>query len=352
MTRINADTILAAAYTPVGAPAEPEARPVFSNVDHVERANGTTEFSRDVPEIYADFVSLCGSARRVGNNVYVNVDNEPQLIKRPQQLMAFVERFARVEWHRSGDRCPAGRFLEYVTLQGESFETLELFPHFPPRPTACYFHAPVPDDTGTDLEHFISFFSPASDSDSDLMKAFVLSLFWGGHPGSRPIWIFTAADDDPQQGRGTGKSKFVELAADLCGGFMSISPQVKFADIVKRLLSPVGLRYRVARIDNLKSLRFSWADLEECLTSPVISGHEMFHGEGRRPNLLTWAITVNSPSVSKDIAQRAIVVKVRRPQHRPGWENEVREFVEQRRWHIIADVRAALRSCQDTNPDS
>jgi len=31
-----------------------------------------------------------------------------------------------------------------------------------------------------------------------LIKAFLLTLFWGGRPGARPVFLFTAPDDDPQ----------------------------------------------------------------------------------------------------------------------------------------------------------
>ena len=79
--------------------------------------------------------------------------------------------------------------------------------------------------------------------------------------------------------------------------------------IVKRLLSPQGRGKRVVLLDNVKSHRFSWAELEAFITSPVISGHEMYRGEGQRPNTTTVAITVNGASLSKDLAQRAIVVR-------------------------------------------
>ena len=333
------------AYLPSSGPAENVTRPAFSNIRSVEdEEKRMVRVSRELPDIYRDLIRFCGEPKIVGGKLYLNVNNEPREIKKPQQLLAFIERVARVEWHSGGDRCPPERLLEYVRTTAEANEALEVYPHFPARPEVCYFHQCVLSGDGQKLDEFIDFFSPATPEDRQLMKAFVVTLFWGGNPGCRPLWIFTADADDVHQGRGTGKSTFVQLAAELCGGFLSVSPQVKFADTIKRLLSPEGLRYRVARIDNLKSLRFSWAELEECLTTQVISGHEMYRGEGRRPNTLIWALTVNSPGVSKDIAQRAVVVRMGRPQHRPGWEYEVRRFVEGNRWSIIADVKAAIES--------
>ncbi|NQV26184.1 MAG: hypothetical protein HQ518_17655 [Rhodopirellula sp.] len=345
MSQYNIDAILDEPYTPIGGPVESGARPVFSNVDTEERTNNrSVQVSRELPDIFHDFVQLSGQPKSVGGKLYLPTDGEPVEIKKPQQLLAHIERQARVEWRHGEDRCPPERFLEYVTMKAEVYEAIERYPHFPALPTFCYFHREVPRGDGQKLEEFIDFFSPATPEDRQLMKAFVITLFWGGNPGCRPLWIFTADADDVHQGRGTGKSTFVQLAAELCGRFLSVSPKVKFEDTIKRFLSPEGLRYRVARIDNLKSLRFSWAELEECLTSQVISGHEMYRGEGRRPNTLIWALTVNSPGVSKDIAQRAVVVRMGRPQHRPGWENEVRRFVEANRWSIIADVKAELES--------
>ena len=113
---------------------------------------------------------------------------------------------------------------------------------------------------------------------------------------------------------------------------------------MKRLLSPDAMTKRAVLIDNLKSHRFSWADLEDLITAETLSGRRLYHGEGRRPGVLTWFITVNGASLSKDMAQRVVPVKLSRPDYSDGWEREVADLLANRRWEIIGDILAALRA--------
>jgi hypothetical protein len=128
----------------------------------------------------------------------------------------------------------------------------------------------------------------------------------------------------------------------LVGGLIEISPHEDIVGIRKRLLSPDAQQLRVARIDNIKSHRFSWDDLESLITAPVISGHRMYKGEARRPNTIIWCLTVNGASLSLDMAQRCQVIQLERPQHHPRWESEVRDFIQRNRWEIIADIGQIL----------
>ena len=50
----------------------------------------------------------------------------------------------------------------------------------------------------------------------------------------------------------------------LCGGFMSVSPHETMEDLKKRLFSEEGRERRLLLLDNVKTLRFSWDELERC----------------------------------------------------------------------------------------
>ena len=76
----------------------------------------------------------------------------------------------------------------------------------------------------------------------------------------------------------------------------------------------------------------------------MISGHRLYHGEGRRSNTLTWTLTLNGASLSKDLAQRVIVVVLDRPEYSPNWEDDVRTYIDEYRWHIFSDIRLLLES--------
>ena len=151
-------------------------------------------------------------------------------------------------------------------------------------------------------------------------------------------------DSDFEKGRGIGKSTLIAVLSELVGGFLEISTNEDIVAIKKRLLSPEARPFRVCRVDNIKTHRFSWADLEGLITSPVISGHEMYVGEGRRPNTLLWTLTLNGASMSKDMSQRCVTIKLNRPAHNPSWEEDVRNYINEHRWQIIADVLHVLQA--------
>jgi hypothetical protein len=202
--------------------------------------------------------------------------------------------------------------------------------------------APAGGD-GRALAELLGRFTPAGPTDAALLKAFFLSLLWGGTPGSRPAWLITSDDDDRRSGRGVGKSTLAKAGARLVGGHIDLAANERMSDVITRLLSPDALERRVVLLDNVKSLKFSWAELEALITADSISGHRLYHGEGRRPNTLTVCITLNGASLSRDLAQRCVIVKVKRPAYSGTWEDETVALIESRRWEIIGDILAELR---------
>ena len=96
-------------------------------------------------------------------------------------------------------------------------------------------------------------------------------------------------------------------------------------------------------LDNLKSLRFSSAALEGLITSPLVSGWELYAGDGRVPNRFTWAITANEARLSKDFAQRSVPIWVKRARYAQGWYRRVCGLIDARRWEIVGDLLAFFR---------
>src|SRR5262249_62173197 len=105
--------------------------------------------------------------------------------------------------------------------------------------------------------------------------------------------------------------------------------------VVTRLLSDGALGRRVVRLDNLKQADFGWADLERVLTSPTLNGHRMFKGDGARPNTLVWALTANGASLSRDLAQRCIIIQLNRPEYEAAWKAGTLQLVREHRWEIL-----------------
>src|SRR5262249_51243450 len=74
-----------------------------------------------------------------------------------------------------------------------------------------------------------------------------------------------------------------------------------------------------------------------------VSGHRLYHGEQRRPNTLTYCLTVNGAALSKDMAQRCVIVELKRPTYSGTWETATVALIESRRWEILGDLLAILR---------
>jgi hypothetical protein len=204
-------------------------------------------------------------------------------------------------------------------------------------------HPAVPAAGGGALDEFLGAFHPLTPLDRQLMLAAVLTVFWGGPPGKRPAFLLTGPKADPMMGRGLGKTTFCQVVADeLAGGYLDIRPTEDVGRIKTRALTLEARTKRVFMLDNVKTYKFSWADFEGFLTSTVISGHQLFHGDGARPNTLTWLITLNNPSLSADIGRRAVPIYLARPAFSTGWEAAVRAFARDHRGAILADVRDRL----------
>ena len=182
-------------------------------------------------------------------------------------------------------------------------------------------------------------FSPETDLDLDLIKAMFATPLWGGRGGARPAFVITS-----DAGRGSGKSTIISLLSHLYGGMIDLSPREDIGVLKQRLLSTEALPLRIAVLDNLKTLRFSWGELESLITSPTISGKRLYVGEDSRPNTLMYVITLNGVSMSTDMAQRSIIIKLKKPKHAGSWEQETREFIDKSRMALLGDLIAFLRS--------
>jgi hypothetical protein len=284
-----------------------------------------------------------GWPKRVQEKLFIPTqDHQPVYLDSAPRLIAWVDSLAKVRWQAGSSFITQERFYEHLRMGAEQFDAIETLPHWPAIPGIYYLHAEVPKAAGL-LDRLLGFFSPKSSLDRELIKTLILTLFWGGSPGSRPAFLVTGPDQDSEQGRGVGKSRLCQiLGEELGGGYVDVSPTDAIADVKSRLLSTESGRKRAVMLDNVKTHKFSWADLEGLITSSEVSGWSLYEGEGRRPNTLVWMITLNGATLSKDMAQRCIQIKLSRPKFKASWESEVREFIRSNRWGLLADIRELL----------
>ena len=227
----------------------------------------------------------------------------------------------------------------FLTRTATNYFAVEELPHEPPM-LGHFYACNVPQaGDGDMLRQLIDRFSPETDIDRDLILAAFATPFWGGQSGARPALCITS-----DAGKGCGKSTLAACIGQLAGGALDVSANEDIAVVKQRMLSPIGLTKRVVWLDNVKSLKLSWAELESLITTPVISGKQMFVGEGQRPNNLTFVLTMNGVSLSTDMAQRSVIIKLRRPDYSGTWAEETRNFIEQHRQRLVADVIGFLHS--------
>jgi hypothetical protein len=147
--------------------------------------------------------------------------------------------------------------------------------------------------------------------------------------------------EEGEHGQGTGKTKLVQAAAQLAGGSLNFTKPPDSADEVqKRLFSDNAQELRVVFLDNVKVSLFHWDELEILITERIISGRKLYAGEGRRPNNLVYVLTTNDTKVSRDMAERVRVIRLKRPEYAAEWERTLFQFLKEHRWDIIADIAA------------
>lgn len=311
----------------------------------------TARIGLPIKAIGNDLMKLSGGwPKRVGELLFVPGDEQRiDYLPGSSALFAWIGRQVGnstsngVHWGKGVDKVGREEFFCHVQQTTERFDAVSAFPHHPPLPRHYYHHPEVVGGNGKALRCLLERYRPATSADYDLLHAMFLTALWGGASGQRPAFLIESEDDDSQGGRGVGKSKAAYSLAHLVGGHIDARPGEDIDKLMTRLLSPGALDRRIAILDNVKALKFSWSDLEALITADVISGRQLYTGEGRRPNTLVWIITLNRASLSKDMAQRCVIIRLKRPERNPAWEAETWAYIDTHRWKIIGDIIAQLR---------
>lgn len=298
---------------------------------------------RTLAEIRADVFRLCrGWPKREYDRLVVPRPNRTgvRVLHSPRALFAWLNEQCGHSWVNGAEMASRGDLFESLLAHAQELSRVEAFPHYPKLPGHEYLCPAAGSGDGAALRGLLAKFAPATPLDGELLKAFALTLVWGGPCGERPLFLITGEEKAGDGGQGCGKSSFVEAFAHLVGGFVDAAPGDGMQQLKTRLLSPEGQKLRVARFDNVRAAGFRWSELEAAVTAPVVSGRELFRGEGRRPNAVVWVVTGNGVTLGRDMAQRTVVIRLARPTYRAGWKQEVLDYVEARRDAIFADLAA------------
>ena len=274
----------------------------------------------------------------MGNQLFARIGNEIVYLSDPADLFAFLQRHEQTSWKGGPDYPTKAELFAALRQQAKSFVAIEGAPHEPPikdRFYACDF--PQPGD-GSTLRQLLGEYSPATTIDTELIASLFATPLCDVPDGRRPAYLI-----DSDDGRGSGKTTLATHVAALYGGGFNVAYGEDIDRLKARFLTPAALTKRIAIIDNVKTLDFSNQAIESLITDSEISGRRNNHGEATRPNNLTWIFTLNSASLSTDVAQRAIIIKLSRPSYDADWEERVQNLIQDNRERIFGDLIAMLR---------
>jgi primase-polymerase (primpol)-like protein len=284
-----------------------------------------------------------GWPRRVGQDLFVH---DPQhgvcfLPRVPSLFGWLANKTGGVTWFNGASAVNQSEVFAELRRTSQQYRSVEELPHEPPMQGHYYACEAIQPGDGKAMGGLLDRFCPATDADRQLILSAFLTPLWGGPCGCRPCFVITSDD-----GCGVGKSTVAQMVGQVFGGVLEFEQMTDIGVIKTRLLSPNALTKRVAFLDNLKSHNFSWGELEGLITASDISGRALYVGESSRPNGLTWFITLNGACLSTDMAQRSILVKVRKPDRSGTWFDETKQYISDHRTEIIGDLIGVLRRPQ------
>ena len=324
---------------------------------------GTGEESRrcyvTAPKIFEAIQEANGGfPRRVGSMLFAETDPPPdgklptsgaiRFITNEAAFFAYLMRKNDIRWtnrecvdkESGAKRNPASKkeMYEYASAEAmPQYRSVELLPHHPPIDGVYYPPCTLPEPTGKALKELVDHFNPETDMDRQLMLVALVTPAWGGESGTRPAFVFTSS-----YSRGVGKTTTASMICEIYGGAPSITEREDWEMVRARLLSDEALAQRCVLIDNLKS-RLSRSGLEGAITAATIDGKKMYKGQFSRPNTLTWFITANTPSLSRDLADRSVIIKLGEAKHASNFGDWKADFLRENRAQLISDIISWLK---------
>lgn len=270
-------------------------------------------------------------------------EDEAVLVKKTADLFALLGNMFRgvPDWKKGQNFMTKEELFSSLKVVLPNLQSIEKAPHYPLMKNIHYVLPELPKPDMEALEALLDFFSPETEYDRDLILAMFLTTLWGGPAGQRAPFLVTSKD-----GRGVGKSTLAETAAKLLNQIpIQASTRLDSNDLTKRLLSLEAKKSRIVLFDNEVSTtqKIANAGMASLFTTGQISGHEMYKGEGTRPNYLVWIMTLNSVTLDSDFASRCIPIALKKPKESVNWQEKLNTFIEENRWTLIATMIDLLK---------
>ncbi|GIW77976.1 MAG: hypothetical protein KatS3mg104_3039 [Phycisphaerae bacterium] len=279
---------------------------------------------------------------------------EIQYIDSEADFFAWLHRKFLLRWHNgtathpsSGELLNAITKSEFFSLYSSCmsirYETVEMLPTYPAQQNTFYLPCDLPEvdftKEDTPLKQLLSGFNVATDVDRILLLSALMTPGWGGAYGARPMFVITS-----DYGRGTGKTTTAEVISEIWGGAFYMYPSESWDQAKKRLMSDEAMRKRCVILDNVRGI-LQGTDIESAITAQYIDGWRPYFGHLSRPNNLTWFVTLNAPSLSEDVADRSIIIKMGEQKYEHDFRTWALEHIRKYRPEIISEILSILRDC-------
>lgn len=305
---------------------------------------------KDASSIWKNLRDAIGpTIRRVGHRVFVIADEQIRYLKKSSEMFGWcLSQGVTFDWGNGSDMISKEEFFLYLQNTADRYDFATHLPHYPSAENFFYTRSLEPKSTGR-LEELLEFFSPATSYDRDLIKAALITPFWGEYFGNRPAFLVDGMDVPDDNKKGIGKSTITEVLQILCGDYIDLSSKMDGEEIKKRVLTSGD--NRIIRFDNIKTNKLSSGAIESFITASKISGHLMYLGHCSIPNLFGYYLTFNDASLSKDMAQRCVVIKVKRPVYDSYWLVKLHTLINNHRDEILQDIGHYLtKETEDVTP--
>lgn len=341
---------------PLGAPSSPsDLSEPSADLCNFQRDADGLEYWTTTNGISRDLYRLTdGWPRRVDGDLFTDDGTGTiRWLPTPASMFAWLKSRSGVKWLDGADADDRSFVTReelhcHLRATAQSYVTVEEAPHQPRVPGVYYACGDPPEMEESEarevLDELMQWFRPATDADEAVLWAYVLTQFWGGPAGGRPLIVVTGADERHRQQ--TGKTAAAQLlggiAAEVFKPRLPKRGQLGGDDLSKQLVSRVGRRRRVALIDN-KTGTLDDEEMADLLTAAEIHGRGAFEGQSMRPNTITWVMTTNELAMSADLAGRSIAVRLRKPETYGDWQTRVARWIASRRDDIISAACALLR---------
>lgn len=310
---------------------------------------------KSAPLLAAELMAVTNRwPKLVGDRPFIMVgeglNQKPHLFKGAPDLFGWLHSKAGMFWteracydrESKGERSALGKaeFYEFLRMSSdvERYTSVSVFPHHPPLRGLYYPPIDLPEPTGEALEEFVAKLNPETEDDRRLLTALILTPGAGLAPGTRPLFVITS-----ENGQGAGKTSTARAISDIWGGSCDLDFTEDWASLAKRIMSSDDAFARVMMFDNVKGSVFGSGTLEAAITAKTITGWKSYVGQVSRPNDATFVVTFNDPALTRDLTDRAVVIKIGQQRHQFDFVTWASEFVHNNRAQLLADCLGMLR---------